>query len=371
MLAQRASSSPELKGLMKIVASGSATAEQLKMFQSHIDELTALSQRQAAAKEAKEKEALAKKQATSVAVPPPVPPPPPSAATAAAPTPAAAAAPASTPQPIYNAPTPFITNATFHSQHATFAAHSPSNSTMFNPNTMRPSPSAPPKIEILGIAIEFNSGSGDRYLLPKHSIMQHAPAGRQALLSFLLVRRSESSEDGKSGGEEFFQPVTIRVWSDQPRIFDSIARSLAPADEVRASMEEVMSKTKRAEIVQLAIQLPRESEGSGEQSSRASTPVQPKGPEKRQSLLRASLTTQSLTADVSTKPAKEKANPFMEQHCMYCFEQVAAPIQKLEGKTICPSCSALRKTAIMSAGLPLDKPIATRRVVRPMQSIML
>ena len=40
MLATRASSDPELKSLMKEVATGNATQEQLKVFQGHIDELT-------------------------------------------------------------------------------------------------------------------------------------------------------------------------------------------------------------------------------------------------------------------------------------------------------------------------------------------
>jgi hypothetical protein len=40
MLAKSASSDPELKALMKVVASGNATQDQLRVFQGHIDEVT-------------------------------------------------------------------------------------------------------------------------------------------------------------------------------------------------------------------------------------------------------------------------------------------------------------------------------------------
>lgn len=47
MLATKASSNASLKALMKVVASGNASHDQLKVFQSHIDELTALLSKQA------------------------------------------------------------------------------------------------------------------------------------------------------------------------------------------------------------------------------------------------------------------------------------------------------------------------------------
>lgn len=46
MLAQRASTDPELKSIMKIVATGGASPVQLEYFQRHIDELTRLSKKQ-------------------------------------------------------------------------------------------------------------------------------------------------------------------------------------------------------------------------------------------------------------------------------------------------------------------------------------
>lgn len=46
MLAQRAGQDPELKAVMKIVAAGQATKEQLEFFQGHISELTAILQKQ-------------------------------------------------------------------------------------------------------------------------------------------------------------------------------------------------------------------------------------------------------------------------------------------------------------------------------------
>jgi hypothetical protein len=65
MLAERASTDPDLKALMRIVANGEASADELKKFQGHIDELTKLEKaRQAAA------------QPSAPANLPPPPPPP-------------------------------------------------------------------------------------------------------------------------------------------------------------------------------------------------------------------------------------------------------------------------------------------------------
>src|SRR5262249_16888882 len=54
MLATRAAADPELKNLMKVVASSKATQEQLKLFQGHIDELNGIVERQKADKANKE-----------------------------------------------------------------------------------------------------------------------------------------------------------------------------------------------------------------------------------------------------------------------------------------------------------------------------
>jgi hypothetical protein len=90
MLAQRAGVDPELKSVMKIVAAGQASKEQLEFFQSHINELTAVL--------AKQKEEAAKSGKALPATPTPkaiVPPPTPKTV-----------APSPTPQPIAAPPPP-------------------------------------------------------------------------------------------------------------------------------------------------------------------------------------------------------------------------------------------------------------------------
>jgi hypothetical protein len=88
MLATRASSDPELKALMKEVATGKATQEQLKVFQKHIDELGAVIQAQKVKSAAVEVKREAKQTATPLqgsttpqpALPQTVPQPVPNAA---------------------------------------------------------------------------------------------------------------------------------------------------------------------------------------------------------------------------------------------------------------------------------------------------
>jgi hypothetical protein len=70
MLAQRAGVDPELKSVMKIVAAGQASKEQLEFFQTHINELTAVLAKQ------KEEAAKSGKPLPASAPPKPIAPPP-------------------------------------------------------------------------------------------------------------------------------------------------------------------------------------------------------------------------------------------------------------------------------------------------------
>lgn len=337
---------------MKIVASGNATSDQLRVFQTHIDELTAITQRQNAIKEA-QAQAQAKKQQAANAN--------------------ANSHPhfLHTPQSAFGQPGQQpISNATFHAQNPTFSAY-PS---AFHPHMMKPSPSTYQKqADIAGIAIEFTAGSDDRYLLPKNSIMQHHPPGRQALLSFLIVRKPERADGNNAKAkqeEDVYQPVTLRVWADQQKIFDSISRALNPPDEVRKYMEETMASTKRADSVTLVLRLPRDADGAGETDSGAATPTGSKAVDRRHSLLKSAVQTASPGPEGYTKTGRAKTNPFEQQHCMYCFEAVEAPAQKLEGKTVCPACGALRRKDFINSGAPRRLKMAVRQSAAPLSLLL-
>jgi hypothetical protein len=120
------------------------------------------------------------------------------------------------------------------------------------------------KPDVAAVAFEFAGGNGDRYLFPKFSIVEQVqtPSGPQVIASFLIVRKGSTSEYGGDPKLDYFQPVTIRISSSQPRHLEYFSRVVAPAEEVTRYMEDVMDNMTRAEYVLLAMRLPRpEKEG--------------------------------------------------------------------------------------------------------------
>lgn len=235
MLAERAATDPDLKALMRIVANGEATPEELKKFQTHIDELTRIQKARQAAAQASQ---------------PPTQPPLPSAAAPAPVNGHATARPAPTPTPptrTIPAPTP--------------PASRPEPQYQPQPQALRSKGPLPPtKPDISGVVFEFTGGSGDRFLFPKFSILEYLPGG-QVIASFLIVRKGSSSDSPTYDPElDYYQPITIRLYAHQGRQLDALQKIVAPQDEVRRYMDEIMDKTTRAEYVLLAMRLPRDTE---------------------------------------------------------------------------------------------------------------
>jgi hypothetical protein len=230
MLAERAATDSELKALMRIVANGEATPEELKKFQGHIDELTRIQRARAAA------QAQTQTQPSAPSIPQL------SNGTPAKPaqSPAPIARPAPTPTP---PPQPHYQN---------------------QPQALRskgPVPSAKP--DISGVVFEFTGGSGDRFLFPKFSILEYLPGG-QVIASFLIVRKGSSSDaPGYDAKLDYYQPITIRLYAHQGRQLDALQKVVAPPDEVRRYMDDVMDNTTRAEYVLLAMRLPKETKENG------------------------------------------------------------------------------------------------------------
>jgi len=241
MLAERAATDPSLKALMRIVANGEATSEELKRFQSHIDELTELTRAQKA------------RQAAEAAPPP---------ATQAPPTPQTAPqANGSIPQKSTSAP---VSNATPPIKVAPTPpppALTPTPQFQPQPQALRskgPVPSSKP--DISGLVFEFSGGNGDRYSFPKFSILETRPNG-EVIVSFLIVRKGSSSDCPSYDPElDYYQPITIRLYAHQPRQLDALQKIVAPPEEVRRYMDDVMEKATRAEYVLLAMRLPRDTE---------------------------------------------------------------------------------------------------------------
>jgi hypothetical protein len=239
MLAERAATDPDLKALMRIVANGEATPEELKKFQTHIDELTRIQKARQAAAQASQSStqpppppaavsAPVNGHATARPAPNPTPAPAPPARTTPAPAP-----PSSRPEPQYQP----------------------------QPQALRSKGPLPPtKPDISGVVFEFTGGSGDRFLFPKFSILEYLPGG-QVIASFLIVRKGSSSDSPSYNPElDYYQPITIRLYAHQGRQLDALQKVVAPQDEVRRYMDEIMDKTTRAEYVLLAMRLPRDTE---------------------------------------------------------------------------------------------------------------
>ena len=134
-----------------------------------------------------------------------------------------------------------------------------------NPQALRskgPPPAAKPDIS----AVVFDFGTGDRYLFPKFSILEYLPAnsGQQVLASFLIVRKGSMSEYGGDPELDYYQPVTMRLYTHTGRHLENLARVVAPQDEVRRYMDDVMDHMTRAEYILLAMRLPRAPKEEGD-----------------------------------------------------------------------------------------------------------
>ncbi|GAB1217718.1 hypothetical protein ATERTT37_006959 [Aspergillus terreus] len=322
MLATRAASDPELKALMRVVASSKASQEQLRAFQAHIDELNAIIR-------AREQHQLRQQQQQQQQGPP---------------YPPYQQGPYQGQQPALQSRPP---------QYGSPASH------------YRQAPPPPPRQNYKSVVFEFTSpltpygsstsghaGSGDRYLFPEYSILEWLPGGNTVLASFLLVRKVDpntpfpietgsetgnsrakgksskskkadkskgknaESEKGKdttsnqsstpatdakenatqatpAGGpaeksddkaaaasgkqankdastdkpedakkadnlKEYYQPVTFRIHSTNPKVLEPLGRVVKPPDEVRKYMNEIMDRAERAPDGFLAFRLPRE-----------------------------------------------------------------------------------------------------------------
>lgn len=286
MLAEQAATDPDLKALMKTVANGEASPTELKLFQSHIDHLTRLhKQRQAAAERrvesspqqhnGNENSTYANATPNDAAHQPadrrsgPSPPqhgptpstaangnahPSPSPAPNQAPIPATgfvpAPAPLAGPAPYGHAPAPGLGLVPKHDPH--YQSHP-------QPQALRSKgPVASSKPDISGIVFDFSGGSGDRFLFPKFSILEYLPHG-QVIASFLIVRKGSASDSPAYDPElDYYQPITIRLYAHQGRQLDALQKVVAPPDEVRRYMDDIMDNMTRAEYVLLAMRLPRD-----------------------------------------------------------------------------------------------------------------
>lgn len=208
MLAQRAGVDPELKSVMKIVAAGQASKDQLEFFQSHINELTALLAKQ------KEEAAKASKSQSASATPKPVTQPPPTPKTVApSPTPQPVVAPPPPPRPVqpahppppvqyppkpYNPPPP--------QPQLQQAPHVRPNPPPYPNNYNHPPPQYHPPRQPTGyhphpqptgyrpLVFSFEEGNKDLLHFPSYSFLEWLPNMSGAKISFLITKMKPKLE---------------------------------------------------------------------------------------------------------------------------------------------------------------------------------
>ena len=80
----------------------------------------------------------------------------------------------------------------------------------------------------------------------------------------MIVRKGSESEYPVADAElDYYQPVTIRLFAQSGRHLDHLAKVVAPVDEVKRYMDDIMDRMTRAEYVLLAMRLPRGIGGDG------------------------------------------------------------------------------------------------------------
>ncbi len=286
MLATRAAADPELKELMKVVASSKASQEQLKLFQGHIDELNEIIRRQEADKSQRaQHQPLQNGASTPTQTPPRMDGAKDQATPGRTNTPMHPSSPRSGPQTPYPPPPGHPTNA--HLPPVAIRGP-PGKSGPLGPPAQVPYPQYAPPLprpepRIKHIVVEFTtpasgtqSASQDRWLFPKYAVLDTPLSGRglEMVCSFFVIRKGsqinavQNSVDGDAiapsrkwrANEEYYQPVTMTLKAPVHRTLETIARAAKPLPEVQAHMNQVMEQKKRAPVEYLVTRLPKDKE---------------------------------------------------------------------------------------------------------------
>lgn len=282
LLAARAGSDPELKALMREVATGKASQDQLKIFQRHIDELTAVIQAQKAKDEEEERKRANQSRAKYEA--------------------ATEGRAATQAQPTQQHPRPYA----------------PPQQIAYTPPQPYVPPPPPPPGEVV-FAFTTPDASGDRFLFPQHCILELLTP--QHMLASFMVARKGRSATGLEADEEHWTPITlmVEVAYGRERILADVQRWVKSADDVREHMKAIMERCERAPDEHLAFRLPfkglagSEFEGSSHGASPVPFDVDEKKRKKRErkmaSLSSALKNESTLASEPTGADEKTEAKP--------------------------------------------------------------
>lgn len=122
-------------------------------------------------------------------------------------------------------------------------------------------------------------------------------------------KSKESKEDAnKSNLKEYYQPVTMRIYSANPKFLEPLARVVKPPDEVRKYMNEVMDRAERAPEGFLALRLPRENkdEHEPEDTRKSGTPAPAANSGARSRFLKSSAADEESEIENMNGPVEEE-----------------------------------------------------------------
>ncbi|KIX06689.1 uncharacterized protein Z518_04665 [Rhinocladiella mackenziei CBS 650.93] len=297
MLAARAAGDPQVKELMKVVATSKASPEQLKEFQAHIDEFNDIIRRREnltgderlpsrppsnpsglpaqleGSKEVKpESKPATPKPATLVQAPPPPSASPPAHQSTYNSTQVPPRQPPPSPGP---GPLPGMMHTFPTPSHPAPGPGVPMGGYVGYPPPPRPEPIIKHIVlELTSAPSSSQSACQDRWLFPEHAVLEIRYGGLEMVCSF-FVERSGSQILSKVGmdatdeensrahakwkaDQHYFQPVTMTVKAMNHRTIETIARAAKPLPAVQDYMKNVMGKSQRAPVEYLVQQLPRE-----------------------------------------------------------------------------------------------------------------
>ena len=320
MLAQRASENPELKELMKIVASGTANKEQLAEFQRHIDELTRiLHQRNVF------------QQQTSIAGNTQTPTVNNSQSKQGLMTPQSNPPYPQQPKPAqYNNTSNIIIKPPVqHLQSPVARAPKPAAPTMFPASTRFKGIA----LEILDPTARCNTTPNDRLLFPRNTILNYHPSGRSVTASFLVVKTvppsassSTLSTSLEAEPKKLHVPITVLFESPDQQALAHLRAGVAPEVEVSKYMDDIVRDTERASEAELALRLPlSEKHNAGQTTSSEPVPV-----------------------PVPRRGRRKEED--LDVLCRFCYGPIAeGSIRDRTGRLACKDCANLRAKAAAEA----------------------
>ncbi|KAI9888014.1 MAG: hypothetical protein M1823_000135 [Watsoniomyces obsoletus] len=270
LLAAKAATDLKLKELMKTVAAGNANADELRIFQEHIEDLRKLAEsrreREQYSSPSTHREPTHNRPTPGPTLAPIqslVPTPPqhqhqhPVVARKTQPT-------ARDPSTNHLAPSPAVGSpsnpalrgppAVKEEQGGVFRTHSPGG--LRPSRSGRPSPST--SVEFTAVVFEFTSRPSERFLFPKYSILYFDEERLNVIVEFMAVLRKKPSDATHDSKQKYYELTQFQLSAPTAKILEPLTRVVAHGADMQKHMDEIRATAKSAEMAYLALRLPKD-----------------------------------------------------------------------------------------------------------------